>query len=98
MLISMKSRIPPMLVYSKPINACGTTGEAYTVSFVNMFVPVFHTNAEDLHRAMSLITEDQDRQKSHHDETTPASTYLPCSLVWLWVPASSPVLSTKLVS
>lgn len=48
--------------------------------------------------ARSLTTEDQQRQKSHHDETTPAPTYSPGSLVWLWVPVSTPGLSSKLLS
>lgn len=48
--------------------------------------------------ARSFTTEEQARQKTRHDESTPACSFSPGSLVWLWVPNKSPGLSTKLLS
>lgn len=48
--------------------------------------------------ARSLTTADQQRQKHHRDSSTPPASYAPDQLVWLWIPSTSPGLSTKLLS
>lgn len=48
--------------------------------------------------AKTFTAEDQWRQKSRHDDTAVAPTYSPGSLVWLWIPSTTPGLSTKFLA
>lgn len=56
------------------------------------------TYAEECRQlARSFTTQDQGRQKHHHDASNNTTSYDPGSLVWLHVPSATPGLSTKLV-
>lgn len=48
--------------------------------------------------ARSFTAQDQWRQKSRHDASASNAHYTPGMLVWLWVPSTTPGLSTKLLS
>lgn len=48
--------------------------------------------------ARSLTTNDQGRQKHLHDNDHASSSFRAGDLVWLWVPATTPGLSSKLLS
>lgn len=48
--------------------------------------------------ARSFTGNDQGRQKQHHDQSHPSPSFLPGDLVWLWIPSTTPGLSTKLLS
>lgn len=56
--------------------------------------------AEDCRQlARSLTSETQERQKTRHDHThQPPPSFAPGSLVWLWIPAHIPGLSSKLLA
>lgn len=48
--------------------------------------------------ARSFTAEDQSLQKFRRDDDRPPCTYQPDSLVWLWIPSSTPGLSSKLLA
>lgn len=48
--------------------------------------------------ARSFTTSDQGRQKHQHDRGRPPPSYPAGSLVWLWIPPSTPGLSSKLLA
>lgn len=55
--------------------------------------------AEECRRlARSFTSTDQQRQKHRHDECVKDRSFDPGSLVWLWVPCSTPGLSPKLTT
>lgn len=48
--------------------------------------------------ARSFTAEDQSLQKFRRDDDRPPCTYQPDSLVWLWIPSSTPGLCSKLLA
>lgn len=48
--------------------------------------------------ARSFTSDEQGRQKFRHDASTPTPEFSPDDLVWLWIPATTPGLSSKLIS
>lgn len=55
--------------------------------------------AEDCRQlARSLTTEDQGHQKLRHDTDRSLTTFATGALVWLWIPPSTPGLSSKLLA
>lgn len=48
--------------------------------------------------ARSFTAQDQWQQKSRHDDAATDPSYSPGSMVWLWIPSTTPGLCSKLLS
>lgn len=58
---------------------------------------VRHHAEECRQLARSFTANDQGRQKQHHDQSHSSPTFHAGDLVWLWIPSTTPGLSTKLL-